>query len=67
MESNPMTIEAEAAGMLTNALKLLQGAEKSRECSVAITQLETALMWLNKDRTVKGELKPTATHYQQSK
>lgn len=35
---------------------------KSRENSLAITKIEEAMMWNNKDRTLKGELKPYETH-----
>lgn len=71
MESNPtesmraeppMTLEANAYVCLTDALSLMRDAEKTREISVAITELETAIMWLNKDRANKGELKPNPTH-----
>lgn len=71
MESNPteevqaeaaMTIEANAYVCLTDALSLMRKAVKTREISVAMTELETSIMWLNKDRTNKGELKPTPTH-----
>lgn len=64
-EIKHQTQEAEAVDHMTEAFKLLLGAPKSRECSIAITQLETAIMWANKDRTVKGELSPTKTHVQQ--
>jgi len=36
--------------------------KSSRENSIAITNLETAMMWNNKDRANKGELKPNPTH-----
>jgi len=35
---------------------------KSRENSLAITKIEEAMMWNNKDRVIKGELAPSETH-----
>ena len=37
---------------------------KSRENSLAVTNLEQAMMWNNKDRTIRGELTPYPTHVQ---
>lgn len=34
----------------------------SRENSIVLTKLEEAMMWFNKDRTLRGELTPTETH-----
>lgn len=48
--------------LLTQALEALDKRDPSRENSLAKTKLEEAIMWHNKDRTVKGELKPTKTH-----
>lgn len=57
-----ITLETQAVEKMEEALSLLQQANKTRESSVAITNLETALMWSNKDRTIKGQLKPYPTH-----
>ena len=55
--------EGKAHEFMKEALGELQTVgQKSRENSVAITQLETAMMWNNKDRTIKGFLTPTETH-----
>ena len=35
---------------------------KTRESSLAITNLEQAMMWINKDRANKGQLKGSETH-----
>ena len=48
--------------MMASALMHLRNQPKSRELSLAITNLEQSLMWFNKNRTIKGELTPTATH-----
>lgn len=58
------TNEAEAVGLMEEALKYLKGAAGSRENSLVITKLEEAMMWCNKDRTIKGELTPNPTHVQ---
>jgi len=57
-----MTEEATAVDLMTQGLEALKKAPSSRENSIAITKLEEALMWSNKDRTIKGELKPYPTH-----
>lgn len=44
------------------ALEALRDCPPSRENSIAITHLETAIMWFNKGRTNSGELTPTPTH-----
>jgi hypothetical protein len=56
------TKEAEAVKAMTTALELLKKATPSRENSLVITKLEEAMMWCNKDRTIKGELTPNSTH-----
>lgn len=48
--------------IMKSALLQLRKQAPSRELSLAITNLEQALMWFNKDRTLKGELTPTPTH-----
>lgn len=45
-----------------SALKHMWKADRTRELSVAITTLETAMMWLNKDRANKGLIPKTETH-----
>jgi hypothetical protein len=55
----------EAIELMTQAFRKLGAAnhdERTRELSVAITELETAMMWLNKDRTMRHLLTPSATH-----
>ena len=48
--------------LMTTALENLKTFKPSREVSIAITKIEEAMMWTNKDRTIKGELKPNPTH-----
>lgn len=68
MESNPTDQvldmpEKQAFGLLQTALDLMRnGSARTRELSVAITELETSMMWLNKDRSNKGQLPQTPTH-----
>jgi hypothetical protein len=57
-EKNPET----GFDLMKRALALLQTRTPSRENSVAITQLETAMMWHNKDRANIGELQGSPTH-----
>ena len=56
--------ESDALVLLNTALELMTNklVTKSRELSIAITQLETAMMWLNKDRANKGFIQPNKTH-----
>lgn len=56
------TDEGQAVFLMDEALLSLKKATPSRENSLVITKLEEAMMWCNKDRTIKGELKPNATH-----
>lgn len=56
------TNEELAVSRLMEALELLKQAAPSRENSLAITKIEEALMWSNKDRTIKGQLQPYPTH-----
>lgn len=58
----PMTSQHMAHDFMKSALESLRIATPSRECSLAITQLETAMMWNNKDRANKGELEKSETH-----
>ncbi len=68
MESNPTDQvldmpEKQAFGLLQTALSLMRdGSGRTRELSVAITELETSMMWLNKDRANKGQLPQAPTH-----
>lgn len=64
MDKNPETKEAKAFKLMQRAFKIMSGLYHTRELAVSITNLETSIMWLNKDRTVKGELTPTKTHVQ---
>lgn len=61
------TIAQDVFQKLKDACELMRAmngddATRSRELSVSITELETAIMWFNKHRTVKGEFTPTDTH-----
>lgn len=58
----PSFREEVAVEHMQHALTALRESSPSRERSVAITQLETALMWANKDRTIKGQLFANPTH-----
>ena len=56
---------AEALDYLVKGFALMvniNGESRSRELSVAITELETAMMWLNKDRAMRGFLEKNDTH-----
>lgn len=54
--------EAQATTKMCQAFTLLNISNKTRENSLAITKVEEAMMWNNKDRTIKGQLKPYNTH-----
>lgn len=56
------SVEAKPFNTMRDALEMLQVRTPSRENSVAITQLETAMMWHNKDRANQGELEKSETH-----
>lgn len=58
------TEEAKAVKAMTQALEILRSGmvKPTRENSIVITKLEEALMWCNKDRTNKGELKANPIH-----
>jgi hypothetical protein len=60
MESNSVMI----LRLMKEAFDALKDEASSRELSLVKTKLEEAMMWFNKDRTIKGELTPTATHVQ---
>lgn len=45
-----------------SGMVLVNSEKRSRELSVAITEVETAMMWLNKDRAVRGLLPKSDTH-----
>lgn len=48
---------------MTAAFMLLKEEKTgSREHSLALTKLEEAMMWNNKDRTIRGFLKANETH-----
>ena len=44
----------------------INNEKRSRELSITITELETAMMWLNKDRAVRGYITKSDTHVQES-
>lgn len=46
---------------MKEAFEMMKTLEQSRELSLAQTELENAVMWFNKHRTIKGEFEPTAT------
>ncbi len=55
----------EVVEMLTKALIKLNAVNhdgRTRELSVSITEIETGLMWLNKDRANRGYLPASPTH-----
>lgn len=59
---------SEAVELMTQAFQKLNTANhdaRTRELSVAITQLEDSIMWLNKDRTIRGILQGSPTHVQE--
>jgi hypothetical protein len=58
MESN----EAKVHRLMKEAFEAIAVLPSSRELSLVKTKLEEALMWFNKDRTIKGLLAPTETH-----
>jgi hypothetical protein len=62
MGNEEQTGEEIAVKEMLQALKFLQSVPSSRENSLAITNLEQAMMWCNKDRTIKGQLTPNDTH-----
>jgi len=67
METDKKTQLEEALEALLKGFALMvnvNNEERSRELSVAITELETSMMWLNKTRAIKGYLNKTETHVQ---
>lgn len=48
--------------LLTRAFDALKNRPASRENSLALTNLEQAMMWFNKDRAINGEISKTETH-----
>lgn len=65
METDKKQLLADA---YENALKVFalmvetNSKEPTRNLSTAITYLETAMMWLNKDRAARGYLQKNETH-----
>jgi hypothetical protein len=49
------TKEGKAHDLLKEAYEVISEAVGSRENSLVKTKLEEAIMWNNKDRTIKGE------------
>ena len=64
MESTlpPKTAKEELFDRLKENFEDLNKYEKTRELSLAITNLEQAMMWFNKYRTISGELGAYPTH-----
>lgn len=56
--------EVKASDLMIDAFVKLKMSETSRENSIALTKIEEAMMWNNKDRVVKGHLEPSKTHIQ---
>lgn len=59
-EKSIETMELEAIEFLTKGIRRLNAAnhdERSRELSVAITQVETGMMWLKKDIEIRNNYK----------
>jgi hypothetical protein len=48
--------------VMCNLLDQLKAREGSRENALAITNLEQAMMWYNKDRANKKEIEANSTH-----
>jgi hypothetical protein len=61
-ENTQMMME-DAIKAMQNAFALLSSPNiRSRENSLVLTKLEEAMMWCNKDRTIKGFLSTNPTH-----
>ncbi len=56
------TKEKKSFDLMVQAFDMLKDAVGSRELSLVKTKLEEAMMWINKDRTLKGELTANPTH-----
>ena len=54
--------EEKVTWLLEQALAIARTVTASRTNSLTQTKIEEALMWNNKDRTLKGQLKPYSTH-----
>jgi len=54
--------EAMVFRLMKEAFESLATLPASRELSLVKTKLEEAMMWYNKDRTIKGLLTPNETH-----
>lgn len=61
MESGTYTVTEQIFNNMKEAFEMMKTLEQSRELSLAQTELEDAVMWFNKHRTIKGEFEPTAT------
>lgn len=62
-ENTKQSPEGFAFEKMKEAFTALNNTKASRENSIAITNLEQAMMWCNKDRVIKGELeKSNSTH-----
>lgn len=62
-ETNQISPLWEAHNLMEQAFsKLNETTVNSRENSLAKTNLEQAMMWNNKDRSMKGELPKNPTH-----
>lgn len=60
---NIMQMMEDAFNGIRTAHALLSSPNlKSRENSLTLTKLEEGMMWLNKDRTIKGFLPVNETH-----
>jgi hypothetical protein len=63
MDNTPTQYAHKAMEKALESLKEeAKAGRASRENSLAITNLQQAMMWNNNDRTIKGELKPYDTH-----
>lgn len=54
----------EVFDLMKEAFEGMKDLKSSRELSLAQTELEAAIMWFNKYRTIQGEFEPTATFVQ---
>ena len=58
------SVEEKTFDLLKEAFVMFANAVASREGSLVKTKLEEAMMWINRDRTLKGQLAKSETHVQ---
>ncbi len=69
MDDSLKMLQEDAFNNIRQAFVLLSTPDcRSRENSIVLTKLEEAMMWTNKDRTIKGFLEQNKdTHVEQVK